>query len=141
MAQEVILHWEAARGGSARHKTKSVLTNASGPGSRYPLGQAIAARSKCKCRTSAYINRQEQHFTQPVDPESTADRRATVYFRHPSTLEVHQFSYPDPVDGDTEVTPQGERLTQAALATVVTAINTATGISYAPLYGVVTQTA
>jgi hypothetical protein len=140
MAQtEVVLHWEAARGGSARHKAKSVLRNVSGPTVVYGLRGALDARTKCICRTSAYVDRRNQYLAAAVDPESNADRRATIYYRHPVTLEVHQFTYFDPVAADSELTPQGERLTQEAVEAIVTAINVATGINHTPLYGVVTQ--
>jgi hypothetical protein len=140
MAQtEVVLHWEAARGGSARHKAKSVLRNVSGPSTVFGLRGALDDRTKCICRTSAYVDRRNQFLGASVDPASNADRRATVYYRHPVTLEVHQFTYFDPITADSVLTPQGERLTQEAVEAVVAAINVATGISHTPLYGVVTQ--
>ncbi|MGD9131973.1 MAG: hypothetical protein PVH73_10445, partial [Candidatus Bathyarchaeota archaeon] len=61
------------------------------------------------------------------------------YFRDPTTLSVHSFTLPAPPAADCEDTSEGERVTAAALAAVVGAINTATGKSYAALYGVVIQ--
>jgi hypothetical protein len=137
--KEVVFHWEAARGGTPRHKAKSVLREVTGPGVETALRDALIGRTKCRCRTSAYVDRRNQFLGLSVNPESNADRRAIVYYRHPVTLEVHQFTYFDPIAADSEMTPQGERLTQEAVAAVVAAINVATGISHTPLYGVVIQ--
>lgn len=70
---------------------------------------------------------------------ANVDRRATVYFRDPTDLTTHSFSYPAPAAADVEDKPQGERLTDVAVAAIVAAINLATGKSYTPQYGIVTQ--
>jgi hypothetical protein len=71
--------------------------------------------------------------------DANVDRKAIYYFRDPTTLNVHSFTIPAPVDADCVDTSEGERVTAAALASVVGAINTATGKSYSALYGVVIQ--
>lgn len=69
------------------------------------------------------------------------DRKAVLYFRHPTTLRTHNFTVNAIVAADTEevVGSEGERVTSAAMTTIVAAIATLTGIAYIPLYGVVIQ--
>ena len=69
------------------------------------------------------------------------DRKAIIYFRHPTTLRTHNFTINGIIDADCESIEgsDGERVTAAAMTTLVGLIETATGIAYIPLYGVVIQ--
>jgi hypothetical protein len=69
------------------------------------------------------------------------DRKAVLYFRHPTTLRTHNFTIAAPVAADVEsvVGSAGERVTAAAMTAIVGDISTATGVAYIPLYGVVIQ--
>lgn len=69
------------------------------------------------------------------------DRKAVIYFRHPTTLRTHNFTVNAIVAADTEevVGSEGERVTSAAMTAIVGDIETLTGIAFIPLYGVVIQ--
>jgi hypothetical protein len=69
------------------------------------------------------------------------DRKAVLYFRHPTTLRTHNFTVNAIVAADTEevVGSEGERVTTAAMTAIIGDIETLTGIAFIPLYGVVIQ--
>lgn len=67
------------------------------------------------------------------------DRRAVIYFRHPTSLKVHSITIPGINAASCEGVAEGERVTQANVVGIVAAIATATGVDYTALYGVVEQ--
>lgn len=67
------------------------------------------------------------------------DLKAVYYFKNPTTFKVHSLTLPAPPPLDYELTDNGERVKAATVAEVVAAIAVATGVSYIPLYGVITQ--
>jgi hypothetical protein len=69
------------------------------------------------------------------------DRKAVIYFRHPTTLRTHNYTVNAIVAADTEEVAgsEGERVTAAAMTAIVGDIATLTGIAFIALYGVVIQ--
>ncbi|MEE9397505.1 MAG: hypothetical protein V3V31_10900 [Methylococcales bacterium] len=71
--------------------------------------------------------------------KANVDAKAKVFFRDPDTLKVLNFTYPAFVLGDTISKPAGLRLKDSVVVDIVGYINTATGKSYEPLYGITYQ--
>lgn len=70
-------------------------------------------------------------------PGASADvsKTANIYFRDPSDLSVHVFSYPAPIAADIETVATGKRVKKSAVVAIVGYINTMLSTSYVPLYG------
>jgi hypothetical protein len=67
------------------------------------------------------------------------DKKALIYFRDPADLSVKTFYYPDPIAADIEVTPWGKKIKDSVVSAIVGYLNTMTGLSYVPLYGIYYQ--
>lgn len=70
---------------------------------------------------------------------ANVDKVAVLYFRDPTTGGVGKISIPCLIAADIENTPNGERVTSTAMTTIIGLLNTATGKSYTPLYGIIKQ--
>lgn len=64
---------------------------------------------------------------------ATVDRKAVLYMRNPTNLHVVKIELPAPASASTEFGDKYEKLTSAAEAAILAAINTATGASYTVL--------
>ena len=67
------------------------------------------------------------------------DKKAVLYFRDPTDLSIHTFTYPCPPPADIEETGYGTRIKNSVVADIVSWINIFTGKSFEPLYGIYYQ--
>lgn len=133
-----ILVWKGDLGSPPTHVRRSEV---SFPLSQNALGtffDALLTYTDCK-RQKASIVESNQYGDPAPGADVNVDRWAKIFFRDPTTLGIHSFSLPGIKSSAVEGTNRGERVTLAALSAIVTAINTLTGKSYTPLYGVVMQ--
>lgn len=65
--------------------------------------------------------------------DATVDRKAVLYMRNPTNLHVIKIEIPAPVSSATEFGDKYEKLTSAAEAAILAAINTACSTSYTVL--------
>lgn len=125
-------------GSPPNHYSKSIIQEVTDETALATLGTALAAHSTCNLAKTSLSASAIVNDTFPANG-SNIDKKAIYYFRDPSDLSVHSITLPAPPAADWEEKDEGDRVTAAALASVVTAINTATGKSYTGLYGVVIQ--
>jgi hypothetical protein len=130
--------WRGDYGNPESHYSKSQIAGVTDDTALNTLLTALAALTDCNLAKRSFISNTLVTDTAP-GASANVDRKAVAYFRHPTTLKTHSVTIPAPKSSACEMTDQGERLTSAAMATIVSAINTATGLSYTALYGVVTQ--
>lgn len=100
---------------------------------------ALAVEPHTDCLYAMRIRHQAQEVTQSY-PVVGADitKKADIYFRDDATLKVYNFSYPAPIAADIEVTPTGKRIKQSIVVELVGYLETVTGESFSPLYGLYT---
>lgn len=100
--------------------------------------QAIEDYSKCNLSHWFHVT-SYTHIPSPPASGASMDKRAVLYFRHPGTLEVLNFQYPDPIADQIEDTPWGKRIKAPVVTAVVALLSTVAGIAYIPLYGIYYQ--
>lgn len=98
---------------------------------------AIALKAHSLCNRAILQNAFVELKTD-VEPGTGAnvDKLAVLYFRDPTTLEVLHFSYPAPIAADIEDVGYGKRIKKSAVIAIINDLNTSTGESYEPRYGV-----
>jgi hypothetical protein len=138
MATKGIIIWRGDSGNPESHYSKSQIPDVTDDAALATLVTALDALTDCNDAKRSFISNTLLSDSEP-GADANVDRKAIAYFRDPTTLKVHSITLAAPVSTATEMTDQGERLTAAAMSTIVAAINTATGKSYTALYGVVIQ--
>lgn len=138
MAQKGIVIWRGDLGSPESHYSKSQISDVTDDTALATLVTTLTAYTLCNAAKRSFVT-----LTLGTDEEPGADanvdRKAICYMRDATTLKVHSITLPAPVDTAVEDTAEGERVTDAAMTAIVDAINSATGKSYSPLYGVVIQ--
>lgn len=102
------------------------------------LCAAVEPYSTCNLNYYYWILSYNQTLGAP-GTGSNIDRKAVLYFRHPDTLAVLNFQYPDPTADSIETTAWGKQIKSVVVAEVVALLSTYAGVSYIPLYGVYYQ--
>jgi hypothetical protein len=69
------------------------------------------------------------------------DIKARIYFKHPTSGKIHRVEIPAPIDSMFEEQEQGDRVKQADLEAIVSAISTCYSVAFIPLYGLKIQRA
>lgn len=138
MPTNATIIWRGDYGNPESHYSKSQIAGVTDDTALGTLTTALAALTDCNQAKRSFISVTLGTDSAP-SADANVDRKAIAYFRHPTTLKTHSLTIPAPVDSACEMTDQGERLTSTAMSTIVSAVNTATGVSYTALYGVVTQ--
>lgn len=133
----IYLYW-GNKGRPRSHFAEAIIEN--------PLSMAALTTLRGVLNEYTLCNTATQTFQEKAKVDSGApggtvnvDKKAIIYFRHPTTLRVHHYTIPAPNPTYIELVDEGERMTDAAVAAIVAGIATATGISYAPMYGVIEQ--
>jgi hypothetical protein len=142
MPQEGIITYRGAVGGRDRSHSKPCRYTVRGgmyAGQFNTFVAAMATHTKCRITRSAFTYLYSGDLSEPT-AGTNVDRMATCFFRHNASGKTVEFSFPEPVDADTEMTAEGERITTAAMTTIAGLLNTAEGAgTYTALYGFVTQ--
>jgi len=138
MPTKGVIIWRGDLGNPKSHYSKSQIANVTDDTALGVLVTALDALTDCNDAKRSFVTNTLLTDSAP-GADANVDRKAIGYFRHPTTLKVHSITIPAPVSTACEDTSDGERLTSAAMTTIVNAINTATGLSYTALYGVVIQ--
>jgi hypothetical protein len=101
---------------------------------------ALATHTDCNISKRVFLTTTSMTAAAP-GAAVNVDRKAVIYFRHPTTLRTHNFTINAIAAADVEsiAGSEGERVTSAAMTTLVGLIATLTGIAFSPLYGVVIQ--
>lgn len=134
--QKGIIVFRGTRGSPQSNKVKCSIFGPTDATALGTLAATLATHSKCNAASRSFVDQADIDTSIPASPANT-DIKGVVYFRDPDTLRTHSITIPDPVDADVDETQdEGDRLTDTAVSAIVTAINTATGKSYTPLYGV-----
>lgn len=135
---KAVIVWRGDFGRPPNHYAQTVVKKVTNWAAMTTLTTALQAYSDCNCVSGAWQEIWPQTDALP-GVDANVDRRATIYMRNPTTLGVCSITIPAPATSIVEGTAEGERVTDAACAAIVALINTATGESYAALYGIVTQ--
>lgn len=138
MPTKGVIIWRGDSGNPKSHYSKSQIASVTDDAALSTLITALDALTLCNDAKRSFVSNTLLTDSAP-GASANVDRKAIAYFRHPTTLKVHSLTIPAPVASACENTDNGERLTAAAMSTIVSAINTATGITYTALYGVVIQ--
>ena len=136
--KKATLVWRGDFGRPKSNYSQSTISGVIGTTELITLSTALAAHSDCNLAKHAMIWTEQKTDSEP-GTNANIDRKAVIYFRNPTTLKVHSVAIPEIVAADIEATPEGIRVTDSAVATIVGLISAATGISYTGLYGVVVQ--
>ena len=129
--------WRGDLGNPETHYSKSMIAEVTDDAALATLVTALAALTDCNAAKRSFISNTSLTDSAP-GASANVDRKAVCYFRDSTTLRVHSITLPAPKSSISEE-GDNERVTAAAMTTIVTAINTATGKSYTPLYGVIIQ--
>lgn len=132
--------WRGDSGGVGDHHSISVCPVVSLPAGTklIAFGNAVKARSLCNFAYYHSIYTASQTIAAPGVGANT-DKKAIIYYRDPSTLEVLHFSYATPIAADIENVGYGNRIKNSAVVAIVGFISTLADVSYIPLYGVYIQ--
>jgi hypothetical protein len=132
-----VVIWRGDLGNPETHYSKSMIADVTDDAALGVLVTALAALTDCNAAKRSYLALTSLTDSAPA-ADANVDRKAVCYFRDPTTLRVHSITLPAPKASISE-NGDNERVTAAAMSTIVTAINTATGKSYTALYGVIIQ--
>ena len=101
---------------------------------------ALEAHTEANISKRVFLETTSMTATAP-GTDVNVDRKAILYFRHPTTLRTHNFTITSIAAADVEeiAGSTGERVKSSAMTAIVADIATLTGVSYTPLYGVVVQ--
>lgn len=138
MASKGVIVWRGDKGKPRGHYSKTTIGSVTDDAALNTLITALASHTDCNSAKRSFLSNTGMTDALP-GANVNVDKKGIVYFRHPTTLKVHSVTLPGITAASTELVDEGERMTPAAVAAIVTAINTATGIAYSPLYGVVEQ--
>lgn len=138
MASKGVIVWRGDSGNPSAHYSKTQIQEVTDDAALVTLITALDALTLCNSAKRSFIANILMTDAFP-GASANVDRKAIAYFRHPGTLKVHSITLPAPVATACVMTDQGERLTSAAMTTIVDAIAAATGVAYTSLYGVVLQ--
>jgi len=138
MATKGIIMWRGDMGNPTTHYSKSTFPDVTAVAAVDTLGTALAAFSDANVAKVSFIESDAVTDAAPgAVPAANVDEKAICYFRDTTTLKVHSCTIPAVKSTAVEETPEGDRVTAAAMTTIVAAIATATGATLVPLYGVV----
>ncbi len=129
--------WIGDTGASKNHQFDSVIERIPSSAAFSSFVGSISPHSLCNVGWRHWV---WVCSSTPSAPGVGADtnKRGTVYFRHPTSLEVLHFTYPDPIATDLEDVGYGKRIKNPVVVAIVGYLSTLAGISYVPLYGVFT---
>jgi len=135
-----IIVFKGDKGSPEGHFTKSRIMEVTDAVALTTLVAALSVHTNCNIAKHSFSSTTGITTSPPGgDPPVNVDRKAILYFTDLTDMSTHSFTLPAPVDADVELQDQGERITAAAMTTLVGLLNDATGKSYTPLYGVVIQ--
>jgi hypothetical protein len=138
MATKGVIIYRGDTGNPNNHYAKGQIDSVTDASALDTLATALEAHTNCNVSKKSFLSN-TLGVDAPPAAGANVDVKAIVYFRHPTTLKVHSVTIPSPVTADIEETADGTRVKAASVSTIVGLINTATGITYSPLYGVVVQ--
>ncbi len=129
------LIWRGDSGKNAGHEFIGSPLHAPTWGATVTFANAMEAKSLCNV---SFLNWNWINGFHDSAPGASADvdKRAVIYFRDTSTLEVFKFEYPSPLAADIEDVGWGKVIKKTVVIAIVTLINTMSGTSYQPMYGV-----
>jgi hypothetical protein len=132
-----VIVWRGDFGRPETHYAKSIIRDVTSDAALETLITSLLSHTDCNSAKRSFNTVNEMTDSAP-GADANVDRRAVYYFRD-EDLTIKKLELPAPPAIDTENQGQGERVTAAALAAVVAAVNTATGKTYTGLYGKVIQ--
>jgi hypothetical protein len=138
MATKGVIIWRGDTGAPRTHYAKSQFTDVISDATLDVFQAAITDLSDANIAKRSFLDTNLETDSAPAT-DANVDVKGIAYFRDSTTLKVHSFTIPAIVSTAWEALPEGDRLTAAAMATLVTALNVATGNTYTALYGVVIQ--
>lgn len=138
MATKATLIWRGDFGAPESHYGKSGIAEVTDDAALAVLQTALAALTDANPAKRSFHTQTIGTNSLP-GADANVDYRAVCYFLDPTTLKTHSITLPAIKATAVEDKPEGERVTDAAMATIVAAINTATGKSYTAMYGIVEQ--
>jgi len=140
MASKGIIVWRGDMGRPTNHYSKTQIPDANDTPAVSVLATALAAYSTANIAKYSWVQSAVVTDEKPgATPSANVDYRAIVYFRNTTTGNVHSVTIPAFLSTAVEETPEGDRVTDAAMIAIVAAIATATGETLVPLHGVVIQ--
>ena len=138
MATKGVLIWRGDSGAPTSHYSKSQVVDVTDDTALGTLATALAAYSDANMAKRSHVTNTIGTDSAP-GASANVDYKAVCYFRDASDLGVHSVTIPAVKSTAVESTPEGDRVTSAALTAIVAAIATATGNTLTGLYGVVIQ--
>ena len=138
MATKGVIIYRGDTGNPNNHYAKGQIDSVTDAAALDTLATALATHTNCNISKKSFLSN-ALGTDAPPGAGANVDVKAIIYFRHPTTLKVHSFTLPAPAAADIEETSDGTRVKATSVSTIVGLINTATGITYSPLYGVVIQ--
>ena len=140
MATKGTIVFRGDSGSPENNYSKTQVTGVTDAAALTGLATAIGAHSNCNVAKESFASLTLGTDSAP-GTGACVDKKGIAYFRHPTTLRTHSLTIPAIKNGSWENTPEGDRLTAGSLTAIVAAVNTATGVSYTPLWGKVIQKA
>lgn len=138
MATKGVVIWRGDSGAPRTHYAKSQFIDCTNDAALDTFVTAIDALSDANVAKRAFIDTNIETDSAP-GTSANVDYKGIAYLRDSSTLKVHSFTIPAIKAAGVQADPEGDRITSAYMASIVAALNTATGNTYTALYGVVVQ--
>jgi hypothetical protein len=131
-----IIVWKGDLGSPPNNFAKSTIEGVTDDAALSALATALLAHSDCVVARRSF-NAVTGVTTTAPGVSANVDNKCTVFMQDPSTLHTISLEIPAVKAASMEVVDNAEfeRMTAAALALVVAAVNTATGKSLTGLYG------
>ena len=129
-----IVIWRGDYGRPRAHYSKSIIKFVLTDAALGVLGTALAPLSDANYAKRSYITETGATDSAPGAAVSM-DTKGVIWFKDTADNSIITLTIPALKSTAWEVTDAGKRVTAAALATIVAAVNTATGKTYTALYG------
>lgn len=134
----IICYRGSVGGSSALHLYRGEILGVTSDSALSALATGMAPKTLSLVRERTWYQTTSLNTDTPP-ANRNVDRIATVFFREGGVGTVRRFSFPLPQPYIVEGRGSGERLTTTAVNSIVALLETATGLTLYPLYGIVTQ--
>ena len=132
MPSKGVIIWRGDTGRPENNYASSRLEGVTDDSALTTLITALLSYTDCNAARRSFNNVTNMTDSAP-GANATVDRKAVLYMRNPTNLHTVKIELPAPVSSACEFGAKYEKLTSAAEAAILAAINTACGTSYTVL--------
>lgn len=135
---KAVVSWRGDTGRPPNNYSKTIIGDVIDEDAMTDLLDELGDHTLCNCAKYSFNSITAIQFAAP-NAAANVDRRAVLEFQDTLSMAICNMEIPAPVPADCEQTSEGERIKGTVLTAIATALNTATGHAYVPLWGKVIQ--